>query len=211
MACFLVLNYYFKEHMSLKSIFVAACLAVGVLAGSAVGIIPFHTVVATTAFAVSSSPGISLADATAAFGSENTREDLELQSITVFNKSGGMADGGQKQQVLRVDFPVKVARDKDDVTFQYFIDVKNDLNGQKAFHCGDIRIHVYLDTKKVFVSGWMGYDDRNPQLPLKTSKITIHDVPDGLHYVGLIPEARTGGCNSGFIQSWGGTAVLFES
>lgn len=208
---FPVLNYCFKEYMLLRSIFVATLLAFGVLAGGAVGSIPFYTVVATTAFVVSSGPGISLADATSAFGSENVRDDLRLQSITVFDKSGGRADDGQKQQVLRVDLPVRIARDGNDVAFQYFVDVRNDLNGQKAFHCGDTRIHVYLDTKKVFVSGWMGYDDRNPQLPLKTSKITIHDVPGGLHYVGLIPEARTGGCNSGFIQSWGGTAVFFES
>ena len=206
-----MLNYYLREHTLLKSILVAALLALIILAGGAVGSIDFRTVVATSTFAVSSSPGISLSDAIAAFGSENIREDLELQSITVFNKSGGSMDSGQKQQVLRVDLPVKVPRDGDDVNFQYFVDRKNDLNGQTAFHCGDIRVHVYLDTKKVFVSGWMGYDDRNPQLPLKTSKITIHDVPDGLHYVGLIPEARTGGCNSGFIQSWGGTVVLFES
>jgi len=61
--------------------------------------------------------------------------------------------------------------------------------------------------RRSLFSGWLGNDDRDVRIPLKTNKIIIHDIPAGLHNVGLIPEGRTGGCNSGFIQSWGGTAV----
>jgi hypothetical protein len=90
------------------------------------------------------------------------------------------------------------------------VDVKNDMNMQTAAHCGDVRLHIYLDSKEVFVSSWLGYDGRNPTIPLDTAMITLHDVPIGVHEIGFIPEARPGGCNPGFIQSWGGTAVLFK-
>jgi hypothetical protein len=153
--------------------------------------------------------GISLDDAISAFADEGIKNSLGIKSILVFSKSGGIQDDGQKQGVLRVDLPVVVSANGG-VSFQYFVDVRNDLNKQTAIHCGDVRLHVFVDTEEVFVSSWLGYDDRVPEIPLDTGMITIHDFPSGLHKLGLIPEARSGGCNPGYIQSWGGTAILFE-
>jgi hypothetical protein len=191
------------------SILIPLILGASVLAGALVGSVDFHEALATSSIVVSTRSGISLEDAIAAFSNERIRDDLGVKSVLAFSQSGGSADNGQKQQVLRVNLPLGEVRGGD-VAFQYFVDVKDDMNQQTAFHCGDIRLHVYLDAKKVFVSGWLGYDDRDVRIPLKTSKIIIQDIPAGLHNVSLIPEGRTGGCNSGFIQSWGGTAVIFQ-
>lgn len=184
-------------------------ISVAIIAGIAVGYFDFRGAFATTSYPVTTSRGISLDSAIAAFGNEASRDQLGLKDITVFDKSGGTSDGGQRQAVLTVDLPVRVATNEDEISFQYFVDTRSDMNGDNAFHCADIRLHVYVDTKKVYVSNWMGYDDRAPQLPLKTDKITIHNVPTGLKDIRLVPEGRLGGCNSGFLQSWGGTTVLF--
>jgi hypothetical protein len=159
---------------------------------------------------VSVEAGISLEEAITAFGDESAMNSLGIQNVFVFSKSGGKASGGQLQPVLRVDLPANVSLGGKDVSFQYFVDVRNDMNKQTAAHCGDVRLHVFLDSKEIFVSSWLGYDGRNPTIPLDTAMIVLHDVPAGVHEIGLIPEARPGGCNPGFIQSWGGTAVLFK-
>lgn len=89
----------------------------------------------------------------------------------VFSKSGGTAEGGQNQTALRVDLPIETLANGDDISLQYFVDVSHDFNKELAVHCGDLRLRVYLGEKKVFVSDWLGYEDRYPKLPLGTEKI----------------------------------------
>jgi hypothetical protein len=193
-----------------RPILVAVFVAVAVLAGSMIGAMDFHSAFATTTYIVTTSSGISLNEAIDAFNNEDIKDRLGLDNIQIFSKSGGSSAGGQRQAVLRVDLPEKITSTGDSISFQYFVDTKNDMNGEMISHCGDVRLHEYLDARKVYVSKWLGYDGRTPDLPLKTEKITVHEVPTGWHDIGLIPEARSGGCNSGFIQSWGGTAVVFK-
>jgi len=159
---------------------------------------------------VTISGGIALDDAIDAFGNENLKNQFGINDILVFSKSGGAAADGQMQHVLRVDLPFQSNSAHDDVGLQYFVNVRNDLDGANIFHCSDIRLHVFLDHRKVITTEWLGYDDRDPSLPKHTDIITIHDVRPGSHHISLLPESRTGGCNSGFLQSWGGTAILFD-
>ena len=185
-------------------------LAVAFLAGVIVSTAYLRQPVVISTNEVTIGSGISLRSALDAFSNESIRDDADLSSVNVFSKSGGKINAGQMQQVLKVDLPINVTDGNDDVSFQYFVEVKDDMNGLAAVHCGDIRLHVYLDSRNVFVTKWLGYDGRYPVLPLDTGRITIHDVAVGLHNIGMVPEARSGGCNAGFIQSWGRTAVVFN-
>jgi hypothetical protein len=183
---------------------------VAFLAGVIVSTISIREPVGVSTDDVTIGSGITLRSAVDAFSDERIREEADLSSVNVFSKSGGRINAGQMQQVLKVDLPINVTNSGDDVSFQYFVEVKDDMNGLAAVHCGDIRLHVYLDSRNVYVTKWLGYDDRYPVLPLDTGRITIHDISAGLHDIGLVPEARAGGCNAGFIQSWGGTSVVFN-
>ena len=193
-----------------SSALVISMLAVAFLAGVIVSTACLRQPVVISTNEVTIGSGISLRSALDAFSGESSRDDADLSSVNVFSKSGGKINAGQMQQVLKVDLPINVTDGNDDVSFQYFVEVKDDMNGLAAVHCGDIRLHVYLDSRNVFVTKWLGYDGRYPVLPLDTGRITIHDVAVGLHNIGMVPEARSGGCNAGFIQSWGRTAVVFN-
>ena len=159
---------------------------------------------------VSTSEGLTLPEVIAAFKNHETREEKGLQNVLVAEKSGGSPETEQFTPNLRVDVPVKVSFEQKQVSFQYFVDVRNDLTGSTTLHCTDIRIHVYLDRKEVFVTDWLGYEDRSPALPLQTDKITIEKVSPGIHEIGLIPEGRIGGCNTAFLLAWGGTIAVFQ-
>lgn len=160
--------------------------------------------------AVTTSPGLTLEEVIDAFLSPAVRDVKGTQNIMIFTKSGGFIEDGQKQRNLKFDLPVTVKERKDDVSFQYFVEVKNDMTPEIA-HCSDIRMHVYLDNKYQYTTGWMGYDGRSPSLPLQTDMITIEDVKKGNHDIGLKPEGRTSGCNTeGYVFSWGGTVVVYK-
>ncbi len=212
MPCYLSLKSHFLDLALLIKLSLQVISAIGaaILVGGIVTGIEFLSASATSSYDITTGRGISLENAIIAFSNEEMKNRLGLKNIMVFSKSGGSSEGGQMQQILRVDHPVKLEVTESDVSFQYFVNIREDLDGERTFHCGDIRLHVFLDYKKVHITKWLGYEDRSPHLPLKTDKITIHDVPAGWHDIGLIPEARPGGCNSGYIQSWGGTGVLFD-
>jgi hypothetical protein len=195
--------------LSLSSITIGVLIGASFVGGIVLGL-EWSEVFGVQEPSITKSPGLVLDDVIVAFGDENTKNRLGVKDILAFVKSGGTAEGGQNQTILRVDLPVETRAEGDVISLQYFVEVRDDMNKELALHCGDIRLSVYLDQKKVFVTDWLGYEDRYPQLPLKTEKITIHDVPVGLHSITLIPEARAGGCNAGHIQSWGGTAVIFN-
>ena len=181
------------------SVAIAAIVLVNIAIGSAS---------ATHSYWVVTSEGISLDEVIRAFNNETLRNELDISDITVFVKSGGIKSDGQNQDVLRVNLPVKTPGADRDVSFQYFVDIQNDLTGSNSFHCGDIRFHVFLNGKESYTSEWMGFEDRHPSLPLNTQQITIHRVQGNLNEITLIPEGRLGGCNPGYLQSWGGTVVL---
>lgn len=160
---------------------------------------------------VTTSPGLPLEEVLEAFSQENIRNSKGIKNVEYFTKSGGSSFLGERQPNLRVDLPINVTKAKEEVSFQYFVDAKNDLTPTTASHCSDLRLHVYLDEKPVHMTPWMGYADREPAIPLQTEKITLHDIPVGLHDIGLVPEGRLGGCNTqGFVLSWGGTSVIYQ-
>ena len=160
---------------------------------------------------VSTSPGLALADVVTANGDQATREQLGVASILSFVKGGGALEDGNLQPIPRVDSIANADRENRDISFQYFVDVREDITGSLNFHCSDVKLHVVLDGKEVYVTDWLGYQDRNPALPLQTEKITIKQLSSGDHYLTLIPEGRVGGCNTqGYVLSWGGTLAIFE-
>jgi hypothetical protein len=190
-------------------IVLASILGIAVLGGALLGSVDLGTAYGAGGFVVTTSPGITQKQATEAFPNETTQKNLDLRNIFVFTKSGGSQSLGQKPQVLRVDMPVK-ATAGEDISFQYFVDVSNDVTAYPIAHCGDVRLHIYLDGVKIYTTGWMGYETRSPKLPLQTDKITIHDVSAGWKDIGFVPEGRSGGCNVGYVRSWGGTGVIFN-
>lgn len=160
---------------------------------------------------VTTSSGLPLEEVLEAFSQENIRNSKGIKNIEYFTKSGGSSFLGERQPDLRVDLPVNITKVKKEVSFQYFVDARNDFTPTTVSHCSDVRLHVYLDEKSVHMTPWMGYADRGPAIPLQTEKITLHDVPVGLHDIGLVPEGRLGGCDTqGFVLSWGGTAVIYQ-
>lgn len=159
---------------------------------------------------VTTSLGLTLEEVIDAFLIPAVRDEKDTKNILMFSKSGGFVENGNKQPNLRVDLPVTVTERIADVSFQYFVEVKDDLTPGVA-HCSDIRLHVYLDNNYQYTTGWMGYDGRSPRLPLQTDMITIEDVKKGNHDIGLKPEGRISGCNvQGYVFSWGGTAVVYK-
>ena len=161
------------------------------------------------AFDVTTSKGLTLTQVIKAFLDPAARDKLGTKNIMLFTKSGGFVEDGNKQRNLKVDLPVRVLEQGGDVSFQYFVEIKDDLT-PKIAHCSDVRLHVFLDGEKVLTTQWMGYDGRSPALPLQTNKITLHDVEKGGHDLVLVPEGRISGCNNeGFLFSWGGIAVIY--
>ncbi len=193
-----------SKTLTLLSVLGAAVLVLGIL-------FSVSTVNAVPASRISLSQGLTLPDVIAAFGDQATREEKGLKNILLFTKSGGSLEIGNFQPNLRVDIPVNIDHQKKEVSFQYFVETKDDLTGSLIFHCSDVRLHVYIDGKEVYVTDWLGYQDRDPALNLQTEKITINKVSPGDHTIGLIPEGRLGGCNTqGYVLSWGGTTAIFE-
>jgi hypothetical protein len=159
---------------------------------------------------VTHSAGLTLSNVTSAFGDPNTKESMGIHDILVFVKSGGSPEGGNLQPLLRTDLP-PIQSATGNISFQYFVDVKNDLTGPNSFHCSDTRLHVFLDKKEVYLSDWLGYQDRTPALPLDTGKVTLADMSSYPHELSFLPESRNTGCNSsGYVLSWGGTIAVFQ-
>ena len=139
-------------------------------------------------------------------------DEVGLQSVNVFTKAGGVPADELEQPNLKFDFAASTIGTGSDrkISFQYFVDVANDITPSPIQHCADLKLHILVDGKRVYTTDWMGYDDRSPALPLTTDKISISKVSAGDHMVTLIPEG-IGGCIVGnFVFSWGGTAVVFK-
>jgi hypothetical protein len=65
-------------------------------------------------------------------------------------------------------------------------------------HCSSIIIHLLVDGVERFTSGPLGADQ-------STGVQDVGPVSPGSHVIGLQAEGITGGCNTGFLESWAGT------
>jgi IPTL-CTERM motif len=67
--------------------------------------------------------------------------------------------------------------------------------------CSNIRIHFLVDGTEVAVTGFVGALGT-------TGFFNLGPVSSGSHVLGLQAEGQVGGCNSGTLASWSGTAVV---
>jgi hypothetical protein len=67
--------------------------------------------------------------------------------------------------------------------------------------CSSIRIHYLVDGTEVTVTGFVGANQ-------STGVANLGPVSAGTHVLGLQAEGIVGGCNSGTLGSWAGTAQV---
>jgi hypothetical protein len=67
--------------------------------------------------------------------------------------------------------------------------------------CSNIRIHFIVDGTEVAVTGFVGAGG-------STGVFNLGPVSSGSHVLGLQAEGQVGGCNSGALGSWSGTAQV---
>ena len=68
-------------------------------------------------------------------------------------------------------------------------------------HCSDIRVHFLVDGVELAVTPFLA--------PGATSAtFTLSPVSAGTHTLGLQGEGQVGGCNTGSVANWGGTAQV---
>jgi hypothetical protein len=66
--------------------------------------------------------------------------------------------------------------------------------------CSRVRLHVTVDGRRRMVT---------PLFQERSGRIEVGDVGEGSHQLRLQPEGVVGGCNTGTLQSWGGTLTLY--
>jgi exosortase sorting signal-containing protein len=67
--------------------------------------------------------------------------------------------------------------------------------------CSNIRIHFLVDGTEVAVTGFVGASG-------SSGFFNLGPVSSGSHVLGLQAEGQVGGCNSGTLASWAGTAQV---
>jgi hypothetical protein len=67
--------------------------------------------------------------------------------------------------------------------------------------CSNIRIHYFVDGVAGPVTGFVGASG-------STGSFNLGPVSAGSHTIGLQAEGQTGGCNSGTLAAWAGTAQV---
>jgi exosortase sorting signal-containing protein len=67
--------------------------------------------------------------------------------------------------------------------------------------CSNLRIHFLVDGTEVAVTGFVGAS-------ASTAVFNLSPVSSGSHTLGLQAEGQVGGCNSGTLGSWAGTALV---
>jgi IPTL-CTERM motif len=70
--------------------------------------------------------------------------------------------------------------------------------------CSNIRIHFLVDGAEVALTGFVGASG-------STGFFNLGPVSSGSHTLGLQAEGQVGGCNSGTLGSWAGTAQVTTS
>jgi hypothetical protein len=167
-----------------------------------------------------------LQEITGKYGDLVALHNMGISQVETFFKAGGNGRDGQIQSELAWEKAISLGgsltepeesgnntasnnglNTKFSISFKFFTDVKYDSTPD-TFDCSDLRIHVYLDEKEVFLSSWMGYENRSPQLPLDTGIVHLHDISIGKHLLKFVPESRLSGCNIDYLRSWGGTIAI---
>ena len=143
-----------------------------------------------------------------AFSDPNALNSINASQVTQFANGGGSAAQGEIQPALK-EVTLFNVTESGVAKFQYFVDVKEDATPTFA-HCSDIRLHVNIDGRYVGVTQWLGYEGRPLPLPLDTGIISVNGITPGKHFLVLVPQGRVGGCNSGYLYSWGGVMVIFK-
>lgn len=73
-----------------------------------------------------------------------------------------------------------------------------------ATHCSDVRAHILVDGTERGLTAFLA--------PGQSSAfVDVGPVAPGAHVVALQGEGRVGGCNSGVLVGWGGTADVTTS
>jgi hypothetical protein len=71
--------------------------------------------------------------------------------------------------------------------------------------CSDMRLHILLDGVEWETSNYFGMDSKT------TGVLDLGTVSSGRHTLKFQPEGRLGGCNTGYLESWGGSLVVYVS
>jgi hypothetical protein len=169
-----------------------------------------------------------LQEITSKYGDLMQLRKIGISQAETFFKTGGNGKEGQVQSELAwektIDFGSNSTEQQGSsnntesserasanysIDFKFFADVSKDPTPGTS-DCSDLRIHAYLDDNEVFVSPWMGYEKRIPQLPLDTGIVNLHDISAGKHTLKFVPEGRLSGCNTDFLRSWGGTIAILS-
>lgn len=128
-----------------------------------------------------------------------TYPEKDFPITTKLKKDGGQDGAGQIQDVLKESVNLYTYSNRR-VHFQLLASEKQ---------CSDIRFHIIVDEIEIGITDWLGYPDREEQLPLQTEIISIENSQNGEHKLTIQPEGRDGGCNKGFIQQWEATLKLY--
>jgi len=75
-------------------------------------------------------------------------------------------------------------------------------------HCSSVRVHCFLDGARVYTSPFLGWVDGPVLGGLTTGFINLGPVAPGGHLVEIRAEGQVGGCNNGWLGSWGGELRL---
>lgn len=67
--------------------------------------------------------------------------------------------------------------------------------------CSDVLIHFLVDGSEVAATGFVAIGG-------SSAVLNLGPVSSGQHVLGLQAEGRVGGCNSGTLGSWAGTAAI---
>jgi hypothetical protein len=124
--------------------------------------------------------------------------------LIMIHKTGGVA---QKSPQVSMTVPVEANADGT-LIFQYNVPRPSIPPG--GSHCSDVRVIFYLDGQEIYTSEWLGYESRNPALPLITDLVAVEHVALGTHQLTVQGEGRYGGCNYGNLFAWDGTLLILE-
>ena len=81
-------------------------------------------------------------------------------------------------------------------------------------HCSSVRIIVSVDgSTKVTTGffGWLGASGPFAELPLSTGVLDLGPESPGTHVLTIQGEGQQGGCNTGQLESWGGSLRILTS
>ena len=68
-------------------------------------------------------------------------------------------------------------------------------------HCSDVRVHFLVDGAELAVTPFLAPG-------VTSATFTLSPVSAGTHTLGLQGEGQVGGCNTGSVANWGGSAQV---